>query len=455
MAGEKDLIVAIELGSSTIRGIAGRKNADGSIQVLDIAQEPAQDCSRKGVVYNIDKTVQNIRNIIQQLEDSQHVHINKVYVGVSGQSLRTVKNSVSRQLDSKELITNELVDMLLDTNLNATYPDQEILDVIPQEYRVGNQYTIEPVGVQSSHIEGRFLNIIARTQVRENLQKCFQAADLDIVDYFISPIALADNVLTDTEKRSGCALVDFGADTTTLAIFKNKILRHLVVIPLGSSNITQDICSLQIEEEEAEELKLQYGSAYTEPREEESSRLLSINNGRTVEERLLQEIVEARMEEIIDNVWKQICVSGYRDQLLAGIIVTGGGSNIKNLDKAFLHRMGFDKLKTAKILRTTLQTQHPEKISKNGSLNTLLSLLTKGEANCTGPSEENAAFETNTDITDQTDTLSHEEKNDNKQKPLTVSTNTKEKAPKKTPKESWMNRMFGRLSDWSKSLTEE
>lgn len=461
MAAEKELIVAIELGSSTIRGIAGKKNADGSIQVLDIVQEPARNCSRKGVVYNIDKTVQNIRNIIQKLEDNQHVHINKVYAGIGGQSLRTVKNSVSRQLDNKEIITPELVDLLLDTNLNASYPDQEILDVKPQEYRIGNQYTTEPAGILSSHIEGRFLNIVARTQVRENLHKCFQAAELEVVDYFISPLALADNVLTDTEKRSGCALIDFGADTTTVAIFKNNILRHLVVIPLGSNNITTDICSLQIEEEEAEELKKQYGSAYTEPQEDDGkNHLLSINNDRTIDERLLQEIIEARMEEIIANVWEQICASGYRDQLLAGIIVTGGGANIKNLDKAFLHRTGFDKLKTAKIQQTTLQTQHPEKISKNGSLNTLLSLLTKGEVNCVGDIEENVGEVHLSGEEDNTTNPAHES--------ATATSTTSETPPSEEPatepkpkkqKTSWFKQVFDnfgkKVSDLSKTITEE
>lgn len=400
MAAEKDLIVAIELGSSAIRGIAGKKNADGSIQVLDIAQEPAMGCIRKGIVYNIDKTVQSIRHIIQKLQDSQHVHICKVYAGLGGLSLRTVKNSVSRQLESKEIISEELVDNLLDTNLNVVYPEKEILDVIPQEYHIGTQYAIDPVGILSNHIEGRFLNVVARTTLKENMQKCFSAAGLEVIDTFISPLALADNVLTDTEKRSGCALIDFGADTTTVSIYKNNLLRHLAVIPLGGSNITQDICSLQIEDDEAEELKLQFGTAYTEPQDNENSRELPIRNERSIKESLLQEIVEARMEEIIANVWEHINSSGHRDKLLAGIIVTGGAANMKNLDKAFTRRTGFDKLKFAKILQTSLQTAHPEKISKNGSLNTLLSLLTKGDQDCTGedPDIQKAELDTVLDM---------------------------------------------------------
>ena len=256
MAAEKDLIVAIELGSFSIRGIAGRKNFDGSIQILDIVERPSMNCIRKGIIYNIDKTIKNINSIISQLNQDLDVYINKAYVGIGGQSLRTIRNSVSRQLDTNVVISNEIVENLLNTNLSANYADCDILGVIPQEYRIGTQYTTDPIGILSNHIEGKYLNIVAKSILKENVQKCFQTAGIEIVDMFISPLALADNLLTDTEKRSGCALVDFGADTTTVAIFKNNLLRYLAVIPLGGNNITQDICSLQVEESDAESLKI-------------------------------------------------------------------------------------------------------------------------------------------------------------------------------------------------------
>lgn len=440
MAAEKDLIVAIELGSSAIRGIAGRKNADGSIQVLDIAQEPSMGCIRKGAVYNIDKTVQCIRQIIRKLQESQHVYISKVYAGIGGQSLRTVRNSVSRQLDTKVIISEELVDNLLDTNLNVVYPEKEILDVVPQEYHIGTQYTTDPVGIPSNHIEGRFLNVVARTSLKDNMQRCFAAAGLEVADCFISPLVLAENVLTENEKRSGCALIDFGADTTTVSIYKNNLLRHLAVIPLGGNNITQDLCTLQLEEDEAESLKLQYGTAYTEPKTEESTRELPVSNERTLRENLVQEITEARMEEIIANVWEQISSSGHRDKLLAGIVITGGGANLRNLDKAFTRRTGFDKLKLAKTLQTaTLQSTHPEKINRNGSLNTLLSLLTKGDQDCTG--EDPAA---------KPETVNHEEETTETTAP------TPQPAEEDTPKKEKKGRgFFSRLGKVVGDLTKE
>lgn len=153
----------------------------------------------------------------------------------------------------------------MDSNREVPIIDQDILEVAPQEYKVGINLLADPVGVPSDHIEGRFLNIIARSSVKQNIDKCFHQAGIEIADYVISPLALANAVLTNSERRSGCMLIDFGADTTTVSVYKNNILRHLAVIPLGGSNITKDICSQQIEEEDAEELKLKYGNAYIDP----------------------------------------------------------------------------------------------------------------------------------------------------------------------------------------------
>lgn len=385
MTAEKDLIVAIELGSSAIRGIVGRKKPDGSIQVLNVEQEFTKDCVRKGIIYNIEKTIQSLNSIIEKLQEKQDVYINKVYVGIGGQSLRTVKNSVSRQLETKVVISNELVDNLMDTNRNASYTEAEILDVVPQEYRVGTSFTTEPVGILSDQIEGRFMNVVARNMLKDNIQKCVRGTGREVAEFFISSLALADNLLTATEKRSGCALVDFGADTTTVAIFKNNLLRHLSVIPLGGNNITHDIANKQIEEEEAETLKLKYGTAYSESSETDNVRKIPISNDRTIDGNELQEIVEARMEEIIANVWEQINSSKYSDKLMAGIIITGGAANIKNLEKAFTRRTMFDKLKCGRIIACeTRPGSAEERLVKEGVLNTLVSLLAKGNQNCTG-----------------------------------------------------------------------
>ena len=168
-----DFIAAIELGSSKIAGIAGKKNSDGSIQVLAYAREDSSSFIRKGVIYNLDKTAQSLTSIINKLEGALNNSIAKIYVGIGGQSLRTVRNVVSRDLEEETIISQELVDSICDENLEIPLIDMDILDVAPQEYKIGNNLQADPVGVAGSHIEGRFLNIVARASLKKNLERCF------------------------------------------------------------------------------------------------------------------------------------------------------------------------------------------------------------------------------------------------------------------------------------------
>ena len=388
----KDFIVAIELGSSKVTGIAGQKNLDGSINVLAVVKEESSSFIRKGVVYNIDKTAQCLTSIIKKLENQLKTQITQVYVGVGGQSIRSVKNVVTKDLPGESIITQDMVIELMDANRNMTYPDQEILDAAVQEYKVGTQFQLDPVGIQATHLEGNFLNILERKAFYRNLNKCFETADINVAEMYLAPLALADSVLTEVEKRSGCALVDIGYDTTTVSVYSKNILRHLAVIPLGSNNITKDIASLQMEESDAERMKLKYGSAYTENSEIDNELKYSIDPDRQVESRKFIEIVEGRLEEIIENVWYQI-PSEYYDKLLGGIILTGGGSNMKNIEKAFVNHTHVDKIRIAKFVSQTILSNNEEIKSRNGMMNTVLGLLAKGDINCAGD-----AFDPNGDL---------------------------------------------------------
>ena len=256
-----EFIAAIELGSSKVTGIAGRKNSDGSMQVLAYAKEDSSSFIRKGVIYNLNKTAQSLTSIINRLEGDLKESIAKVYVGISGQSLRTVRNVVSRDLKEETLISQELVDAICDENLEIPLIDMDILDVAPQEFKIDNFLPDTPVGVLGNHIEGRFLNIVARASIKNNLERCFEQAKIKIADLLIAPLVTANAVLSESERRSGCALVDFGADTTTISVYKGNILRFMTVLPLGGNCITRDITSLRIEEEEAEALKITYADA--------------------------------------------------------------------------------------------------------------------------------------------------------------------------------------------------
>ena len=178
----KDFIVAIELGSSKMTGIAGKKN-------------------------------------LKKLTTTLKTEIVHVYVGVGGQSIRSVKNNIVKNLPEDTIVTQEMVNELMDGNRNMSYQDQEILDAATQEYKVDNQYQMDPVGIQCSRLEGNFLNILWRKMFYRNLNKCFDLANVAIAEMYLAPLALADSVLTDAEKRSGCVLVDLGADTTTVSVY--------------------------------------------------------------------------------------------------------------------------------------------------------------------------------------------------------------------------------------------
>lgn len=234
----KDFIVAIELGSSKMTGIAGKKNLDGSINVLAVVKEDSSTFIRKGVVYNIDKTALCLTNIINKLQAQLKTEITQVYVGVGGQSIRSVRNSIAKDLPIDTKITQDMVIELMDMNRNWKYQDQEILDAAVQEYKVDSQLQLDPVGIQCGRLEGNFLNILERKAFYKNLNKCFETAGINVAEMYLAPLALADSVLTEAERRSGCALVDIGADTTTVSVYSKNILRHLAVIPLGSNNIT-------------------------------------------------------------------------------------------------------------------------------------------------------------------------------------------------------------------------
>lgn len=377
----KEFIVAIEIGSSKITGIAGKKNHDGSIMVMAVAKEDASSCIRKGIVYNIDKTVQCFTSIITKLKNSLKTEIAYVYVGVGGQSIRSIRNTIIKELPVDTIISQDMVDELMDSNRSMSYPDQEILDAITQEYKVDKQLQMDPVGVQCSHIEGNFLNILWRNTYYRTLKKCIENAGIAIADMYIAPLALAESVLTESERRSGCILVDLGAQTTTVSVYHKNILRHLAVIPLGGANITRDITSLQMEEQDAEKMKLKYASAYTEVCDETLK--YSIDSDRQVESNKFVNIVEARLNEIIANVKYQV-PDELDNLLLAGIVLTGGGSNMRNIEEAFRRQMGIEKVRVAKFVNQTVNSTHADITSHDGMMNTVIGLLAKGNLNCAG-----------------------------------------------------------------------
>ena len=384
MATEDNFIVAIELGSSKVTGVAGRKQPDGAIQVLAFAQEPSTTFIRKGRINNVSKMTQCIISMREKLEQKMQKSVSRVYVGIGGMGMHTVANTVARHFDSKVEITQEMVDAISDENRTSANADRDILESVPQEYHLGAQTTIDPVGILADSIEGHYLNIVANSSVREEIRNCFRTAGVTIADLPITVQALADSMLTEPEKRSGCVFVDMGAETTSVAVYKNNLLRHLAVIPLGCANINRDIMSLQIEDDEAEELKLKYGSAVQES-DSDAHKPITLRDGRTIPYDEFMGLVEARVEEIVLNVKNQISLSNYDvSQLIGGLIVTGGAANIRNIDKAFTRDTKFEKIRFVRSIRIPLRTPDYPGLNNDGDCNAAIALIDKGEINCCG-----------------------------------------------------------------------
>ena len=373
------MIVAVELGSSRVSGAVGRKRSDGSLQVLAYASEPVTGFVRRGAVYNIDQTAQCLSNLINRLEpELGNYTIEQVYVGVGGYTLHSERNAVVRTFEEEVRVADALVDEMEEENANKQYPGYGMMLMVSQEYKIGNNLLNDPVGVNCTQIEGNYLNILIRTSMMHNMAKSFEIAKVNIADTAIPPLAAANVLLSESERRQGCALIDFGAETTTVSVYKGGNLRFLTVVPMGSQNITRDLCSLQLDEDEAERLKHEYGLVL--PASGDGA--IVFDDGRSVEARKVYDVIDARFEEIVLNVCHQIEASGYGDkQLLAGIVCCGGGINLKGFAEAVAKKTPFGKVRLAHNTITKVEWNTVEQ-PEDGTQGVLVGLLMDGTENC-------------------------------------------------------------------------
>ncbi len=289
---------------------------------------------------------------------------------------------------SFETISSDVVNELLDKNRNTVYEGRVILEAVTQGYRINGKEVVEdPVGIACDSIEAHLLNITWRRSFNDLVQQAFNNAGLQIADTFISPIAQAESICAETERRNGCVIVDLGAETTTVCVYNKNKLRHLVVLPLGMNNITKDIMAVfEVDEIEAEQLKLKYGSAYTDPQDLDNSLKYDLSDGRSIESAKLLDVIEGRVLEIVDNVWNQV-PEEYAAMRGLTIVATGGGSGIKNLDKAFREVTKAEKkLRIATSIKQDVDATDEAVRANDSRLNVALSILCKGDQNCMGES---------------------------------------------------------------------
>lgn len=460
----KDFIVAIELGSSKMTGIAGRKNPDGSISILAVAKEDSASYIRKGVAYNIERTAQGLSNIVSKLKNTLKTEIEQVYVGIGGQSIHSVKNSIVKELPLDCIVSQDMVNELMDTNRSMEYKDCEILDAITQEYNVDGHYEDDPVGIQARHLEGNFLNVLWRRSFYRNLNKSLDNSGIKVAEMYLAPLTMADCVLTDAEKRAGCVLVDLGADTTTVSVYYRNKLRHIAVLPLGGSNVTKDLESLQIDEINAEAMKLKHASALTDEKDIDADATLPIGDGRTIRSCMFIQVVEARMLEIVENV-KYLVPHEFADKLLGGIVLTGGGSNMKNIEKLFHEVFDVEKVRIAKSTTLNINKKDSDVIlSEDGTTNTILGLLAKGDMNCAGRAISGSLFDEevesdseNTVTLDPTQAATGTGTQPAAQTTAQPAANAEEEEEEKAPephKPTKFSRFFGSLKKFGSSIFE-
>lgn len=376
------ITVAIELGSSRISGAAARRNPDGRLEVLACASVPSSGCIRHGAVYNLDRTADGIAEVVELLERQLNAKICQTFVGCGGKSLKSFPVVLERNLDEEAVVDTALVDEMLAECGDMPVDNMLSLCIASQKFRTDHKNAPEadPVGIACSHIEATFQMILIRPKLFKLLDDSFRHASLELADSFITPMALADIVLTDEEKQRGCALVDYGADTTTVSVYKGGQLEWLRVIPLGSDTITKDIeKQLKISHEQAESLKVGYGLCGCSGTEDET---VPVGSG-TISLKLLGDIIEARNEEIMTNILHQIKASGCHESLFGGMVVTGGGSSLKRLNTvmpAFFK--GISPIRFCNEPLVQVKWRDSSGNEADAAHLSLLALLMKGDENC-------------------------------------------------------------------------
>ncbi len=347
----KNLFVGLDIGTTKIVAMAGSLNEYNKLKIIGIGKSKSLGVHR-GVVNNITQTIQSIQSAVIDSESDSGEKIDKVVVGIAGQHIRSLQHSdyITRSNSDKVIDENDLERLVNQVYKLVMLPGEEIIHVLPQDYKVDGQSEIkEPIGMFGGRLEANFHVVVGQVSSIKNIARCIKSAGIDFEGITLEPIASADAVLSVEEKEAGVALIDIGGGTTDLAIFKDGIIRHTSVIPFGGNIITEDIkegCS--IIEKQAELLKVKFGSAW--PGENKDNEIVSIPGlrGRDPKEitlKNLSKIIHARVVEIVEQVYTEIKNYGHEDQkkkLIGGIVLTGGGSQLKHLKQLVEYITGMD-----------------------------------------------------------------------------------------------------------------
>ncbi len=347
---EPEIIVGLDIGTTKIACIVGRINEYGKVEIIGLGRSDSLGV-RNGVVSNIHQTVDSIKRAVGEAVEKSGVDINEVLVGIAGQHIRSLQHRgmLTRKVKDldEEISQKDIDDLIEDMNQLVMNPGEEIIHVLPQEYIVDSEHGIkDPIGHAGVRLEANFHIITGKVNAVRNIYRSVSKADLDVRKLVLEPLASADAVLNDEEKEAGVVLVDIGGGTTDIALFQDGIIRHTAVIPFGGNIITDDIAAgCSILRKHAEQLKVKFGSALSSDSMENQIVCIPGFGGREPKEisvRNLANIIQARMEEIVDQVIYEIRSSGYERQLIAGVVLTGGGAMLKNLPQLVEYLTGYE-----------------------------------------------------------------------------------------------------------------
>ncbi len=342
------IVVGLDIGTTKICVIVGRRSKNGKIEVLGIGKAESAGVTR-GMVSNIDKTVQGIAQAVDAASAQSNVEVRVVNVGIAGQHIKSLQHrGLITRRDLNTEIGRKDIDKLIEDMYNLVMPPgEEIIHVLPQEFTVDNEPGIkDPIGMAGVRLEANFHIISGQVTAIKNIVKCVTKAQLESQELILEPLASAESVLSDEEKEAGVVLVDIGGGTTDVAIFHEGIIRHTAVIPFGGNSVTEDIregCSVM--RNIAEQLKVRFGSALADENKENEIVCVPGLRGRESKEisvKNLAYIIQARMEEIVEHVYYEIKSSGYEKKLIAGIVITGGGAQLRHLAQLVEYVTGLD-----------------------------------------------------------------------------------------------------------------
>jgi len=347
-AKNSPIVVGLDIGTTKICVTVGRRSDHGKIEILGMGKAESAGVTR-GVVSNIQKTVQGIMLAVEEASAQSNVDVKIVNVGIAGQHIKSLQHrGILTRKDLNTEIQRKDIDKLIEDMYKLVMPPgEEIIHVLPQEFTVDNEPGVkDPIGMAGVRLEANFHIISGHVSAVKNIIKCVGNAGLETQELILEPLASSESVLSDEEKEAGVVLVDIGGGTTDLAIFHEGIIRHTAVIPFGGNSVTEDIregCSVM--RNQAELLKTRFGSALAEENKENEIICVPGLRGREPKEisvKNLAFVIQARMEEIIEHVYYEIKSSGYEKKLIAGIVITGGGAQLKHLPQLVEYVTGLD-----------------------------------------------------------------------------------------------------------------